>query len=312
MNERVAIFDLGSNAFKLLIAEKAHTPEGFIIVHKEQSGVKLASKGINKKIITKEARLRALEAIAAFKVTAEYYKCRTIKCTGTSAFRDAKNGKILVDEIKERFHLDVEIISGEREAELIYKGVKIAYHIDEKPVFIMDIGGGSLEIIIANNEGIQFQKSYDLGMRRVMEKLDLPDPLKQKDVDQIITFFDNEFSELDKVVKKMKPHTLIGTSGSYETISNMVEAQKGRPLKKVSTGTFKLSRARITALHDSLVHKSEEERKKINGMDLIRVDLMAIAMVFVNHIIKKFNFDNVVFSAFALKEGLLSEALDKE
>jgi exopolyphosphatase/guanosine-5'-triphosphate,3'-diphosphate pyrophosphatase len=60
------------------------------------------------------------------------------------------------------------------------------------------------------------------------------------------------------------------------------------------------------------VHKTEEERKKIDGMDLIRVDLMAIAMVFVNHIIKKFNFDNVVFSAFALKEGLLSEALDKE
>jgi exopolyphosphatase/guanosine-5'-triphosphate,3'-diphosphate pyrophosphatase len=192
-----------------------------------------------------------------------------------------------VDEIKERFHLDVEIISGDREAELIYKGVKIGYNMDKKPVFIMDIGGGSLEIIIANNEGIQFQKSYDLGMRRVMEKLDLPDPLKQKDVDQIITFFDNEFSELDKVVKNLKPHTLIGTSGSYETISNMVEAQKGRPLKKVSTATFKLSRTRITELHNSLVHKTEEERKKIDGMDLIRVDLMAIAMVFVNHIIKK-------------------------
>ena len=59
MNERFAIFDLGSNAFKLLIAEKADTPEGFAIIHKEESGVKLASKGINKNIKTDEARLRA-------------------------------------------------------------------------------------------------------------------------------------------------------------------------------------------------------------------------------------------------------------
>ncbi|ALO14333.1 Ppx/GppA phosphatase family protein [Salinivirga cyanobacteriivorans] len=312
MNKRIAIFDLGSNAFKLLIAEQADTPEGFKIIHKEQSGVKLASKGITKKIITEDARLRALEAIASFKVTAENYKCRTIKCTGTSAFRDAQNGQLLVNEIKERFHLDVEIISGQREAELIHKGLRKGYKLEKSPVLIMDIGGGSLEIIIANKNELIFQKSYDLGMRRVMEKLKLPDPLNQQEKDRIIQFFDEEFKELDKTVKKYKPEVLIGTSGSFETISKLVEVQKGRPLKKIDTAAYKLSRARIKELHDDLVFMPESKRREVKGMDMIRVDLMSIAMVFVHHIIKKFNFEKVFFSAFALKEGLLTEALEQE
>lgn len=312
MNERFAIFDLGSNAFKLLIAEKADTPEGFAIIHKEESGVKLASKGINKNIITDEARLRALAAIALFKVTAESFQCRKFKCTGTSAFRDAKNGQVLVDEIKERFHLDVEIISGEREAELIHKGVKLSYQLDENPILIMDIGGGSLEIIIANNTTINFQHSYNLGMRRIMEKLDLPDPLTDTEIKKIKDFFDTEFSELDKLVKKLKPHTLIGTSGSYETISKLVEAQKKRPLRQVGPASYRISRNRIKEIHDTIIKLDEEQRTIIPGMDLIRVDLIGIAMVFVHHIIKKFNFDNVVFSAYALKEGLLREAIEQE
>ncbi len=310
MNERIAIFDLGSNAFKLLIVEKSNNPAGFEIIHREQSGVKLASKGINKKIITEEARIRALEAIASFKVTAETYKCRTIKCTGTSAFRDARNGQILVDEIKERYHLDVEIISGEREAKLIYKGVKKGFNIGDQPVLIMDIGGGSLEIIIANKTKLLFQKSYDLGMRRILEKLELPDPLTKKDIERIKKFFDTEFKELDKTVEKHKPMVLVGTSGSFETISNLISAQKQKPLKKVDTAAYKLSRTRIKELHDMLVPMSEAERRKIEGMDMIRVDLIAIAMVFVHHLIKKYNFEKALFSAFALKEGLLSEILD--
>ncbi len=310
MDERIAIFDLGSNAFKLLIIEKNDSPKGFEIIHKEQSGVKLASKGINKKIITEEARLRALEAIASFKVTAETYKCRTIKCTGTSAFRDARNGQILVDEIKERYHLDVEIISGEREAELIYNGVKKGYTIGEQPVLIMDIGGGSLEIIIANKSQMLFQKSFDLGMRRILEKLELPDPLTEKDIKKIKDFFDTEFKDLDKTIDKHKPAILVGTSGSFETISKLIRVQKQKPLKKVDFAAYKLSRSRIKDLHDMLVHMPEAERRKVEGMDMIRVDLIAIAMVFVHHLIKKYNFEKVLFSAFALKEGLLSEILD--
>jgi exopolyphosphatase/guanosine-5'-triphosphate,3'-diphosphate pyrophosphatase len=311
MEERIAIFDLGSNAFKLLIAEKSDTPEGFKIVHKEQSGVKLASKGINKKIITEDARERALEAIASFKVTAEKYKCRTIKCTGTSAFRDAKNGSILVNEVKERFHLDVEIITGEREAELIHKGVSIGFEMDKSPVLIMDIGGGSLEIIIANKSKILFLKSFDLGMRRVMEKLELPDPLNDKSIQEIKDFFDTEFAELDKIVDKHKPYMLIGTSGSFETISKLVEVRKERSLRKISTASYKLSRTRIKELHDFIVKMPEKKRKEIEGMDIIRVDLIAIAMVFVHHIIKKYNFDKVTYCEFALKEGLLTEALNQ-
>jgi exopolyphosphatase/guanosine-5'-triphosphate,3'-diphosphate pyrophosphatase len=311
MEQRIAIFDLGSNAFKLLIAEKSENPEGFKIIHKEQSGVKLASKGINKKIITDDARERALEAIASFKVTAEKYLCRNIKCTGTSAFRDAKNGQILVNEIKERFHLDVEIISGEREAELIHKGVSIGFDMDKKPILIMDIGGGSLEIIIANQSKIFYQKSFDLGMRRVMEKLDLPDPLTNKDIEKIINFFDIEFEELNKTVEEYNPYMLIGTSGSFETLSKLVEVRKQRPLRKISTASYKLSRTRVQELHDYMVKMPEKKRKEIEGMDMIRVDLIAIAMVFVNHIIKKYNFEKVTYCEFALKEGLLTEALNQ-
>ena len=148
-------------------------------------------------------------------------------------------------------------------------------------------------------------------MRRVMEKLKLPDPLNDKSIDKIIDFFDTEFQELDKTVDHYKPYMLIGTSGSFETISKLVEVRKNRPLRKISTASYKLSRTRVQELHDFIVKMPEKKRKEVEGMDMIRVDLIAIAMVFVHHIIKKYNFEKVTYCEFALKEGLLTEALNQ-
>ncbi len=109
--------------------------------------------------------------------TIKKFEVEEIRAFATSAIRNASNGQQFVDEVEKRFGFRVRVIPGEREAELIYKGVRQAVEITEKKVMILDIGGGSNELIICNNEGIIWKHSFELGMARIIELFDISDPI---------------------------------------------------------------------------------------------------------------------------------------
>lgn len=304
---KIAIYDLGSNAFKILIAEVQSN--NFNILFKSEEPVKLASKGINNKHITNQAIQRAFKALEKFNQTSEKFKVDKIICIGTSALRDAFNSKEILNDIKDKFNLKVTIIDGQKEAELIYNGVKCAYDFTNEKALIMDIGGGSIEIIITDNHNIYFQHSFDIGVRRVFEKLEITDPITPNQIEKIETYYEKELRLLDIQLAKFNINTLIGTSGSFQTINNLICNNFNIDQKQVGKASLNIPLSIFNKLCDIIILLPAYKREKIKGMDINRIDLISMTLVFVKYFIKKYKFVNIVYSKYSLKEGILYKTI---
>ena len=158
---RVGVIDLGTNTFKLLIADITHEKVIKPLFHKEL-GVKLGQGGIHEHYMTQDAFQRGKSAFQQLHQIASDYPVDQFLTIATSALRSSINGNLFVKDLENAFNVAVKVVSGDEEADLIYLGVKQTVEITEETALIMDIGGGSIEFIIANDEKWLWKKSYDL------------------------------------------------------------------------------------------------------------------------------------------------------
>src|SRR6478735_3758498 len=156
MNKRVAIIDMGTNTFHLLIADSEAGRSR--IIYQDRLVTKIGMGGINEGVITEAGIDRAITALKTFKEIIDQNQVDQISAFGTSAIRNAKNGPEIIRQIKD-LGIDARIISGDEEAQLIYYGVRSAMNPGMDKSLIMDIGGGSVEFIIADQKEIFWKQS---------------------------------------------------------------------------------------------------------------------------------------------------------
>jgi exopolyphosphatase / guanosine-5'-triphosphate,3'-diphosphate pyrophosphatase len=307
---RIAILDLGTNTFNLLVSE-ASSANRMSIIHTAKEPAKLGKGGIHKGIITPEAMERGITAIENHLNVLKDYSPEKIYAFGTSAIRDASNGKDFINAVNNRFGIFVHIIPGDREADFIYKGVRLSCEMDEDPSMILDIGGGSNEFIIANKKTIFWKYSFDLGMARMLEMFPPSDPIAKEEIEALEEYFDKELQGLYPVVEKYKPHTLIGASGSFETISALLQNQKPSLYKKIpGSSSREIQLNDYFSLHENLLKSTVQQRSVMTGMEPVRVEMIILATIFVNFVIKKCNLKRLIQSDYALKEGVIAEMLN--
>jgi exopolyphosphatase/guanosine-5'-triphosphate,3'-diphosphate pyrophosphatase len=169
---------MGTNTFHLMIAKVLE--DDFEILSKEKIAVRLGAGGISEGRISGDATLRALEALRVFKNIIDAEHIEHLFATGTSALRNAKNGPEVTALIAETTGIEARIISGMEEAELIYYGVSKALKIGSRNAIIMDIGGGSVEFIICNEEKMLWAQSFEIGGQRLMDKFQSSDPMTEE------------------------------------------------------------------------------------------------------------------------------------
>jgi exopolyphosphatase/guanosine-5'-triphosphate,3'-diphosphate pyrophosphatase len=300
---RTAILDFGTNTFNLLIAERKE--RGFNILLSSKQPVKLGRGGIQVNRITPDAFERGFVAIHNHMETIRNYEVDEIRAFATSAIRNAVNGEEFIQEVYRRFGFRTRIIPGDREAELIYKGVRQAVSFGEENAMILDIGGGSIEFIICNNQGIVWKQSFELGMARLLERYTLSDPISSEEVRVLEDYFRQELAPLREVVKKEKPRTLIGASGSFDTFQAMIRHRKG--LESDDLFGREISLKDYSRLHKALVPSTREERLAMPGMEPVRVEMIVAATIFVSFVIRSCQITHLHHSEFALKEGVISE-----
>ena len=155
----IAVIDLGTNTFHILIAEVTE-PHNYRIVHRLRIPVMIGKGGINQGLITEEGQERALAALQQFAALIRQYEVQQVRATATSAFRNARNGKALVQRIREETGIRIEVIDGMQEAEYIFGGVQEALSLDHEPILIMDIGGGSVEFILSSDQQVRWKQSF--------------------------------------------------------------------------------------------------------------------------------------------------------
>src|SRR3972149_2200216 len=212
---RISVIDLGTNTFNLLIVETTDD-HGYKILYNNKLPVKLGKSGIDKKEIRPDAITRGMNAIEKHLQTIEEYKSEKTFAFATSAIRSARNGDQFVKMVRQRFNIGIEIIDGNREAELIYYGVKQAVNLSNEKVLILDIGGGSNELIIADQDRIYWKKSDPLGVARLLAKFKPSDPISIEEIEFISNYLEERMCDLFEEFRKHKITTLVGASGSFE------------------------------------------------------------------------------------------------
>ncbi len=310
MSKRVAIIDLGTNTFNLLVAEIISS-QSYTILHEKKLPVRLGEGGINQGIITEEAQKRALKALSSHLGVAEKLEASHVQAFGTSAIRSAKNKNDFLEKVSSELNLHVEVIDGDREAELIYKGISLSVPMGHTPVLILDIGGGSNEFILATSEKIFWQRSYPLGMARILQKFTFSDPFAAEETEELKSYFSRELDGLAEAMALHPVQTLIGASGSFETFTAMLRSIKPTIYTSNSSTYSAIALEDYHTLHKKLLASTLQERLKMEGLEPMRADMIVPASIFVTFILDKFSIPGIIQSDFSLKEGVLHELIKK-
>ncbi|MFN4122891.1 MAG: hypothetical protein ACK4GL_06260 [Flavobacteriales bacterium] len=308
---RLAIIDIGTNTFKMMIVDVISSDETKLI-YKEKIPVKLGEGGINNDIISHSPFMRGLKALKSLKEKLDRHQVNKVMAFATSAIRSATNGRDFVQKAKAETGIDIEVISGNREAELIYYGVQKALDIGDERSLIMDIGGGSTEFIIADKEKIYWKHSFDLGAARLLEEINPSDPITKAEVKRLKAYLDQQLDLLWSAVELFPVKTMIGSSGSFDSLAEMIYYKFNTEENPMVKTEYHFDINHFELIYRMILESTIEKRFKMKGLAAMRVEMIVVAVIMIRFVFKKLSLKNMRLSTYSLKEGVMYEYLRKE
>lgn len=295
---RIAVIDLGTNTFNLLVAEAVG--DGLRTVYTSETGVFLGRGGLERGVLQPEALARGRKTLLQLLADADAHGASAVTAIGTSALRNARNRDALFAGI-ERSDLSFRVISGAEEAELILLGVRQGVPFGAKPALVMDIGGGSIEFTLATAKATMWKGSFDLGASRLLERFSPADPLSLDMQLRMATHIDSVLEPLWAVMDRHWPRRLIGCAGCFDTLSALLTPD--------STGPHSLlDMDRYQALADELMHSPRTQRIAL-GVPEFRLDTLPIALLLIDRVLLR-GIERLECSRYALKEGVAATLLN--
>lgn len=301
---RTGIIDCGTNTFNLIIVDIKENKD-FSIIHKKKLPVKLGQGGINNKTIQKEPFQRGLNALKEHRQTIQEFNADKTFAFATSAIRSANNGKEFAEAAKKETGIEIKIITGHHEAELIYRGVKKAVGFNENNTLVMDVGGGSTEFIIADNKEVKWKYSFNIGVARIIDQFNPSNPIKNEEVEAIKNYLEKNLEPLFEAVKKYPVKNLVGCSGSFETLASMILYKNHDHDLPSSITSYEFMHKDFINIYKTLLNSTEEERYEMKGLPASRVDSIVSAAIYIDFISKKLNITRLILSLYAIKEGVI-------
>ena len=306
-----AIIDLGTNTFHLLIVEKSGS--AYTTLFRESRPAKIGQAGINQGIITEEGVGRALVVLTYFRQVLDQYSVSSeqVVAIGTSAIRVAQNQAEFIDRIRQATGISIRVISGDQEAEYIYKGVRAAGTLNDSTSLVMDIGGGSVEFILGNQTRIFWKQSFEIGGQRLRERFMTSDPISSGSIRRLYDYFQEQLLPLTNAMHQYQPTVgsslrLVGSSGSFDTLVDMWFMHERGHLPDPDQATFTLPVAEFYRAYELLITKNHEERMQIPGMVELRVDMIVVAVCLIDYVLKTYDLSQIRTSTYSLKEGVLA------
>lgn len=312
-----AVVDMGTNSVKLTVGKRED--DGSLTVLADQTQVTRLGKNVDASgNLDPEAVRHTLEALGGFAAEAKRQGATQIAAVGTSALRDAGNGAAFVREAQSTLGGTVEVISGEREAQLIYASARrdpdlnlSAPQYAEATLATIDIGGGSTEVVIGKGEETPpFQASLQLGAVRLTERALRSDPPTPDEMRQATEIADKALAHVPAPSDELEvPMILVVGSGG--TIANLAAMEKALPEVRphLLHGT-QLTRQQIEARIEMLAALTVAERRAIPGLEPDRADVILAGAIIQARALHHFNASAILVSARGLRYGLLYELLD--
>jgi len=298
-----AVIDLGTNTFHLLIVESSGN-NSFTELYRERIIVHLAENGIQ--TLGSKPYNRALKTMQHYSKIISKHQVSKVTALGTAALRTAANGPQLIEEINKTTGIQIQAITGDEEARLICQGTRLAVPMTEEPVLIMDIGGGSVEFIIANNAKQFWAQSFPIGVSVLFNQYHKNDPISTKEVATIHRYLVQMLFPLKEQLDHYKFQAMVGASGTFDVLENiLVEVKQDPNFSSIQTSDFK-------AVFKRWQYSKLEERLANIDIPDTRARWIVVAFILIDFVVNLTNIDTIWISKYAMKEGVIADYLNIE
>ena len=307
--KRIAAIDLGTNSFHAVLVDIY--PDGsFRTIDKLKEMVILAEKGMDNHL-SEDAMQRGLDALKRIKFLCDSQEVEEIMAFATSAIREAKNGGDFIQRMIDDVGIRARAIPGKMEAELIGLAIRHSIALDKEMVLMVDIGGGSVEFIVGNNEEFVYHNSLKLGVARMSAQFVKNDPIEKSEIKTLRKHYKKVLKEVGELIKKHQVTTMIGSSGTMENIGAMI-ANRNSLTADMTLNELVFEASDFKELYKDFIKLDRNERKNISELDEKRIDIINPGMVLVKYLIKKFNLQQIKISEAALRDGMILNFISKE
>ena len=310
MASRLAGIDIGSNSVRLLVAEVLRGGS-YRILDEEREPTRLARSVSAAGRLDDEAMERTIAALASFKQIAAGYQVSALRTIATCAVREATNGSDFCRRVREEVGLEVEVISGEREARLAFTSVQHAVDLTGKNIVIADIGGGSTEIVFATGSLVESIFSTPLGAVRLTEQCGIGSGASSEAFQQGLLKLDQEIGgclKRETTRPLFAPHFLVGSGGTFTTLAELMMASKKE--FDIPVAGYKVSHAELRHLLDRLRKMPLRARRAMAGMTADRADIIIAGLSIIDGLLKRFRVNTVVVHTRGVRDGLIHEMID--
>jgi len=304
---RVAAIDIGTNSTHLLVAAVDPALGSFNVVVAEKSTTRLGEREEERGELTPVAIERALQTLRHCRDLAQSHGVEQIVTAATSAVREAPNGRDFLSSVQDQLGLDVDLVSGPEEARLIYLGVLSGMRFGEQPHLIIDIGGGSTELILADGHDARVLSSSRIGAVRLQREFCQQDPLPANRrsflVGDIQGAIDPAVAQIKAALNPGERPQLVATSGTAMALATLAAADDPRPPLKLQG--YRLSRERVDQLVSRLVAMTPEQRKALPGLNERRAEIIVPGALILQTAMAMLQVPDLVVCDRALREGLI-------
>lgn len=307
--KRIAAIDIGTNSFHAIIVD-VYSDGSFRTLDKLKEMVQLAKGGMGKRL-SDGAFKRGLSALKNIKRLADSYECEEVLAYATSAIREAENGGEFIQRSIDEVGIKMLAIPGRVEAELIGLAVRHGVKLTEKPVLMADVGGGSVEFILGNENEFFYTASKKIGVSRMTEIFKPADPITTEDIKKLESHYEEQLRDVAQAFVQHRTDTIIGSSGTMENIAQMIAARKGKSVD-MTLNEMEFSAQDFTEFYDHFIKLNKSQRKKVTGLDTKRIGFINTGVVLVDYLIRKFGIKTIKISSQALREGIVIRYLKKE
>ncbi|MEX2267792.1 MAG: Ppx/GppA phosphatase family protein [Acidimicrobiia bacterium] len=304
---RIAALDLGTNSFHLLVAD-VHADGHFEAITREKEMLRLGDVVSREGRITDAAADAAVSTVGRFKRMAEAAGATELHACATSAIRVASNGDALVDRIEDETGVGVEVISGMREAELIFGAIRASVLLEPAPALCFDLGGGSVEIMVGDAGGLRWATSENLGVGRLTAEFVSTDPISKDERRRLRAHLVDVLTPVASEVAAFHPKLFVGSSGTLGDLAHMAAARRAEDVP-ISLNQLAVSRDELEPLHKVVLASTADQRVRLDGLEARRVDLIAAGSIFLTTAMELFAFDELTISEWALREGIVLDAI---
>lgn len=298
---KFAAIDIGTNSMRLMLCEV--NGEAIIKKEKELIVTRIGRDVSATRLISDKAMGRNIEALKYFKNRSDKYGAEKVLAIATSAVRDASNKNAFVESAKSEAGIDVMVIQGQEEAELGIVGVMSEIEDSRENVLVIDIGGGSTELVLGSKQGIDYSVSINAGTVRMTEQYVKADPISDGDIENMKNKLSVIFKEPLEYLSDKKIDKVIAIGGTATTVGAIYYGLSIYNPKIVHNTCINIDF--ISKTFERLRSMTVQERYKVNGLQKERADVIPAGIFIMEHLLEGLNKKEVIISENDNLEGII-------